>query len=53
MNSEDAKRISDALRSALGDELLAGYAERLEKDVGVTINPSAFNQVTGSGTSTN
>jgi peptidyl-prolyl cis-trans isomerase D len=53
MNSEDAKRISDALRRALSDELLAGYAERLEKDVGVTVNPSAFNQVTGGSTSTN
>jgi peptidyl-prolyl cis-trans isomerase D len=53
MNSADAKRISDALRSALGDELLAGYGERLEKDVGVTINPSALNQVTGGGTTTN
>jgi peptidyl-prolyl cis-trans isomerase D len=49
MNSPDAKRISDSLRSALGDELLTGYGERLERDVGVTINPSALNQVTGGG----
>ncbi len=49
MNSPDAKRISDELRRALADELLAGYAERLERDVGVTINPSALNQVTGGG----
>ena len=39
MNSPDAKRISDELRRALADELLAGYAERLERDVGVTHQP--------------
>jgi peptidyl-prolyl cis-trans isomerase D len=49
MNSPDAKQISDTLRNALGNELLAGYGERLERDVGVTINPSALNQVTGGG----
>ena len=49
MNSEEAKRITETLRRSLGDELLAGYAERLERDVGVTINPSALNQVTGGG----
>ncbi len=49
MDSSDAKRISDALRRTLADELLAGYAERLERDVGVSINPSALNQVTGGG----
>jgi len=49
MDSSDAKRISDALHRALADELLAGYAERLERDVGVSINPSALNQVTGGG----
>ncbi len=49
MKSPDAKRISDSVRRALADELLAGYAERLERDVGVTINPNALNQVTGGG----
>jgi peptidyl-prolyl cis-trans isomerase D len=49
MDSSDAKRISDALHRALADELLAGYAERLERDVGVSINPSALNQVSGGG----
>jgi peptidyl-prolyl cis-trans isomerase D len=49
MNSPDAKQISDTLRSALGNELLTGYGERLERDVGVSINPSALNQVTGGG----
>jgi peptidyl-prolyl cis-trans isomerase D len=49
MNSPDAKELSESLRRALSDELLAGYGERLERDVGVTINPSALNQVTGGG----
>ena len=49
MNSQDAKRITEALRKSLADELLAGYAERLERDVGVSINASALNQVTGGG----
>jgi peptidyl-prolyl cis-trans isomerase D len=53
MNSPEAKKISDTLRSSFSDELLAGYGERLEKDVGVSINPTALNQVTGGGTSTN
>jgi peptidyl-prolyl cis-trans isomerase D len=49
MNSADAKQISDSLRSALADDLLAGYSERLQHDVGVSVNSSAFNQVTGAG----
>ena len=53
INSEEAKRVSEALRSALSDELLAGYGERLEKEVGVTINPTALNQVVGGSSSTN
>jgi peptidyl-prolyl cis-trans isomerase D len=53
MNSADAKRISDSLRSALSEELLAGYGAALERDVGVTINPSALNQVSGGGSTTN
>ena len=53
MNSPEAKEISDSLRNALGNELLTGFGEQLERDVGVTINPSALNQVTGGGSSTN
>jgi peptidyl-prolyl cis-trans isomerase D len=50
MNSPETKRISESLRSSLANELLAGYAERLESEIGVTINPSALNQVVGGGT---
>jgi len=49
MNSDAAKRIADDLRGSLSDDLLAGYGERLERDVGVKINPTALNQVTGGG----
>jgi peptidyl-prolyl cis-trans isomerase D len=49
MNSDEAKRITETLRRSFGDELLAGYSEQLERDVGVTINPSALNQATGGG----
>src|SRR3712207_8413473 len=45
MNSPDAQAISDSLRNAIAEELLAGYGERLERDVGVSINQSALNQV--------
>lgn len=49
MNSPDAKQLSDSLRASLGDELLLGYGEHLERDIGVTINPGALNQVVGGG----
>jgi peptidyl-prolyl cis-trans isomerase D len=49
MNSADAKRIADSLKSALANELLGGYAERLQSEVGVSINAGALNQVVGGG----
>lgn len=49
MNSPEAQRLSDNLRTELGEELLASYGERLNREIGVSINPSALNQVTGGG----
>jgi len=49
-NSDVAKRIADALRSALANDLLSEYAMRLENEIGVTVNPNALSQVTGGGT---
>jgi peptidyl-prolyl cis-trans isomerase D len=49
MNSDAAKRIADDLRDSLSNDLLAGYGERLERDVGVKINPTALNQAIGGG----
>ncbi len=46
-DSADAKRIDETLRRAISEEILAQYLARLEKDVGVTINQAALNQVTG------
>ena len=45
--AEDAKRIEDALKSRATEDLIAQYIARLESEVGVTINDSALNQVTG------
>ena len=49
-NSVEGKRIVEALQRALGDDLLGQYIARLEKDVGVTINQNALNQITGAST---
>jgi peptidyl-prolyl cis-trans isomerase D len=51
-DSADAKRIDDVLRRALAEDLYAQYVGRLEKDIGVTINRQALNQITG-GSSAN
>jgi peptidyl-prolyl cis-trans isomerase D len=51
-DSADAKRIDDVLRRALAEDLYAQYVGRLEKDIGVTINTQALNQITG-GSSAN
>jgi peptidyl-prolyl cis-trans isomerase D len=45
--SADAKRIEDALRSRIADDLAAQYVARLQNDIGVSINQNALNQVTG------
>lgn len=49
----DAKRIDDALKSRIGEDLLAQYLARLQSDVGVSINASALSQVSGGGTPQN
>jgi peptidyl-prolyl cis-trans isomerase D len=49
-NSAEAKRIDEALRGRISADLVAQYIARLESEVGVTINQSALNQVTGGGT---
>jgi peptidyl-prolyl cis-trans isomerase D len=48
--SEDAKRIDEALRRALSEDVVAQYLARLEKEIGVTINQTALNQVVGGST---
>jgi peptidyl-prolyl cis-trans isomerase D len=43
----DAKRISDAMTTAITDELLSQYVTRVETDLGTTVNATALNQATG------
>ena len=45
----DAKRLDEALRGRMAEDLLAQYVARLEADIGVTINQSAVNQAVGGG----
>ena len=47
--SAETKRLDEALRTRIGEDLAAQYIARLEGDVGVTLNQSALNQVTGGG----
>ena len=46
----DAKRIDEALKARITEDLIAQYLARLQSEIGVTINQSALNQVTGGGT---
>jgi peptidyl-prolyl cis-trans isomerase D len=48
--SAEAKRIDEALKARYTEDLIAEYVARLQKDIGVTINQSALNQVSGGGT---
>ena len=48
--SDDAKRIDETLRRALSEDIVAQYLARLEKEIGVTINQTALNQVVGGST---
>lgn len=45
--SEDVKKLTDNLRRAEMEEQLAAYIAKLETDIGVTINQSAFATATG------
>jgi peptidyl-prolyl cis-trans isomerase D len=50
-NSADAKTISNNLRNAFADELLAQYVARVEGDLGMTINRAALAQATNANSS--
>jgi peptidyl-prolyl cis-trans isomerase D len=43
----DAKRIDEALKNRIGEDLLAQYLAWLQNDIGVSINSSALSQITG------
>ena len=45
--SDDMKKLKDTLVRGMSDEQVAQYVAKLEKDIGTTINETAFAQVTG------
>jgi peptidyl-prolyl cis-trans isomerase D len=47
LQAADAKRLDEALKSRIAEDLLTQYLAWLQNDVGVAINASALNQVTG------
>lgn len=51
--SADAKSLADTLKSVQSDELLGQYIQRLQTDIGTSINQSAFDQITGAAPLTN
>jgi peptidyl-prolyl cis-trans isomerase D len=51
--ADDVKKMKDQLQRSLEDEEIAQYVGRLEKDIGTSINESAFAQVTGASNDAN
>jgi peptidyl-prolyl cis-trans isomerase D len=47
--SAEAKRIDDALKRALSDDIMGQYILRVQNDVGVSINQAALRQAIGGG----
>jgi peptidyl-prolyl cis-trans isomerase D len=50
VNAPDAQRLESTLQNSYSDDLLGEYLTRLESNLGVTLNPTAINQITGGGT---
>ena len=48
-NSTDGKRVAEAVRRSIGDDLINQYLARLQTDFGATINQTALRQVTSPG----
>lgn len=49
-NAPDSKKIEASLQNSYTDDVTSEYLDRLEKDIGVTLNQAAINQIIG-GTS--
>ncbi len=45
--SDEVKKLKEALQRGMTDEQVAQYVNKIEKDIGTTINQAAFAQVTG------
>jgi len=48
--SADSKRVIETLDRGLSEDILGEYIAKLEREIGVTINQSALNQVVGGAT---
>ncbi|WP_112663358.1 SurA N-terminal domain-containing protein [Microvirga flavescens] len=46
-DSQEAKTITDQLRTAMSDDLIAQYVAQIRQDLGVTINQTAMRQAIG------
>lgn len=51
LNSDATKKLKDAVTANLTDEQIGQYVAHLERDIGVTINQSAFAVATGAASS--
>jgi peptidyl-prolyl cis-trans isomerase D len=49
--SEDAKKLSETVQRAMGEELIAQYVAQLQTDLGVSVNDSALAIATGAASS--
>jgi len=49
-NSTEGKRIVDAAKRTLGEDIIAQYVQRLQTDLGATINQTALQQVVSGST---
>ena len=50
VNAPDTQRLELNLQNSYADDLLGEYLARLESNLGVTLNPTVINQITGGGT---
>ncbi len=48
-NAPEAKELSSVIRRSIADDLIGEYVGQLEKDIGVSINQSALNQIARGG----
>jgi peptidyl-prolyl cis-trans isomerase D len=48
--TEAVEQIENQLRNSMSEDLLSEYVAQVRQDLGVTLNPTAMAQVTGSNT---
>jgi peptidyl-prolyl cis-trans isomerase D len=45
--SDEVKKLKETLQRGLNDEQIAQYVNKIESNIGITVNQAAFAQVTG------